>query len=173
MGLGQAQVSLIRELVAAAIEEQFEAQPELSMPSTSRVLASLVQFGNQLGYFTVGPDDGAAWPGWVCDVCWVTLDPSGGIRGVALAVESEWGSSGDLHDDFAKLMVVRAELRVMLCQAADAAAVSRIADELHNLRTRFESGAPDDRYLLAAYDQQRRKVRFAEAFGPGPWAWSA
>jgi len=88
--LNEGQVALIRELIAAAIEEQFHAAPDLVMPSTARVLGSLVQYGKQLGYFTVGP--GANWPGWVCDVCWLALGPGGALDGVALVVESEWGS---------------------------------------------------------------------------------
>ena len=170
--LTEGHVALIRELIAAAIEEQAHANPGV-VPSTAGVLGSLVQYGNQLGYFTVGPDGAAGWPTWVCDVCWLALGAGGALDGVALVVESEWGSGGDHHDDFAKLMVVRAELRVMLCLVADEAARLALAEDLHRIRFGFGAGAPDDRYLIAMYEVAARRVRFAEARGSAPWAWIA
>lgn len=168
--INEGQVALIRELIAAAIEEQVHAKPD-AVPSTAGVLASLVQYGNQLGYFTVGPEKSAGWPTWVCDVCWLSIGSGGSLDGVALVVESEWGSGGDHHDDFAKLMVVRAELRVMLCLVDDAAAREALALELHRIRAGYGAGAPDDRYLLAAYEVASRRVRFAAARGAAAWRW--
>lgn len=171
--LNPGQIALIRQLIAAAIEEQVHAAAGPVTPSTAGVLGSLVQYGNQLGYFTVGPGQGAGWPSWVCDVCWLSIGPGGALDGVALVVESEWGSGGDHHDDFAKLMVVRAELRVMLCLVADATAREALATELHRIRSGYGGGAPDDRYLLAVYEIAARQVSFAEARGAAAWAWDA
>ena len=38
---------------------------------------------------------------------------------MAMALESEFGSQGDVEDDFEKLMVTQADLRVMIFQADD------------------------------------------------------
>jgi hypothetical protein len=171
--LNEGQVALIRELIAAAIDEQLHASAATTVPSTAQVLAALVEHGNQLGYFTVGPGSGARWPSWVCDVCWLSLGPGGSLDGVALVVESEWGSGGDHHDDFAKLMVVRAELRVMLCLVQDAGELADLAAELHRTRAGYGSASPDDRYLLAAYLVAERRMRFAEARGVSAWGWQA
>lgn len=169
--LNEGQIALIRELIAAAIEEQVHAAAGPATPSTAGVLTSLVQYGNQLGFFTVGPAEGAGWPNWVCDVCWLSIGSSGALDGVALVVESEWGSGGDHHDDFAKLMVVRADLRVMLCLVEDATAREALALQLHRIRSGYGGGAPDDHYLLAAYEVATRRVRFAEARGAAAWTW--
>lgn len=171
--LNEGQVALIRQLIAAAIEEQVHGGAGAQAPSISQALGSLVQYGNQLGYFTVGPAQGAGWPTWVCDVCWLALGAGGAIDGVALVVESEWGSGGDHHDDFAKLMVVRAELRVMLSLVPDHAALEALANDLHRMRAGFGGGSADDRYLLAVYEVATRRVRFAEARGAAAWTWDA
>ena len=51
---------------------------------------------------------------WLYDVTCLLHDAGGYIKRFPLVAESEWGSNDDVHDDFEKLLLARAEVRVMV-----------------------------------------------------------
>lgn len=102
---------------------------------------------------------------WLHDQTW--LDYNWGItprqlKRMVMALESEWGNAGDVLDDFEKLLVARADLRVMIFQAPDADALSEIFRQLTEAERRCETRVAGDNYLLCGYDNQRCRFDFRE-----------
>jgi hypothetical protein len=87
---------------------------------------------------------------WLFDMTWLVLDNDGFILDVPLILESEWLPSDEIGNDFQKLMVGRAGLRVMIFSVPGG---QKATTEFENLRKAvglFSAGQPSDRYLLAA-----------------------
>ena len=70
--------------------------------------------GSGLGFSVCASNvDSADWGEWLYDVSW--LHGKRWLRSVPMVAECEWGNFGDIEDDFQKLLVPRASLRVMVC----------------------------------------------------------
>ena len=64
-----------------------------------------------------GKPRGANWKGFLWDATWLSYpdrDPEKFSLAVLMAAEVEWGNWGDIRDDFDKLRVTNAALRVMV-----------------------------------------------------------
>ena len=66
------------------------------------------------------------------------------VKGVPLVAEIEWGNRGDVWDDFQKLLVARAGVRVMIFDDH-----AGLLEELREHVRQYRNGG--DRYLLAQY----------------------
>lgn len=73
---------------------------------------------------------------------------------VPLVAECEWGNENDIHDDFEKLLVARAEIRVMVFDADQLPKGDKFRKFEKYVR-RFGSTRPEDTYLLAAYSEEQ------------------
>lgn len=71
-----------------------------------------------------------------------------------LVVKSEWGSEHDIFDDFEKLLICRAELRLFI--------FDRAALKFKWLRRCIQRGPVQvgDTYLLAGYDNKKKLFEF-------------
>ena len=85
---------------------------------TRSITDMLCRVGEELGlYVCASPKDGKhrSWGEWLFDDSW--LDWEGYLRLVPMVAECEWGDKGHIRDDFQKLLVARAGVRLMVCDA--------------------------------------------------------
>lgn len=86
-----------------------------------RVEESLVRLGIMAGYKTcasgVPRASGNTWGEWLYDVTWLETEPSFWVRRVPLVAEIEWGTRWEVWEDFQKLPIVQADVRVLICDA--------------------------------------------------------
>jgi len=122
-------------------------------PWTAAIMAELLMVGERLKYeVCVRPCcDRVTFPEWLWDMVWLQL--GGGNRsnllGLPLAVESEWSMSEyDLLYDFRKLLVSRADLRVMIFQTPTLYAHYWL-ELLRKEINQYSGTQKGDRYLLA------------------------
>ncbi len=73
---------------------------------TAAVKSVLRKLADREKYF-VYPGDG---PAWMLDLVWFLRD----YTAIDLAVESEWGTKGEVLFDFQKLMCVKSRLKIMV-----------------------------------------------------------
>ena len=133
---------------------------------TREVKLALCAAGNSMRYSTRS-DAACATHGhqWLFDVCWLQYeggDPDKSVRHVALAAESEWSPRDwEVQDDFQKLMISRAELRVMVFSVVDEVACEATISYLTQIATRFRM-SERDRYLFAGYCFNTAAFRFKD-----------
>ena len=87
------------------------------------------------------------------DMMWVEMtNEDRDLARVALVLESEWlkKSEEDIEPDFQKLIVARADLRVMIFQQRTLEQVRTVMGTLERQAKAFEQKQKGDRYLLAA-----------------------
>ena len=113
---------------------------------TRRVKSALIQLGMQRHYTPYPPpaDPQGSVGEWLYDVIWVRMDGQNHVMGAPLVAESEWGDPGEVWDDFQKLLVARAEVRVMIFDNHP----GLLAELQAHIQHYAVSG---DRYLLAQY----------------------
>ncbi len=95
-------------------------------------------------------DDGE----WLYDVTWLQYETSGNgeLIGVPLVAECEWGDEQDIEDDFERLLLARAGVRVMIFGGTnDPDVASRIANRLAKKVEAFKRSCIKDDWLLAAW----------------------
>tara|TARA_R110002110_G_scaffold85816_4_gene223699 strand:- start:32918 stop:33385 length:468 start_codon:yes stop_codon:yes gene_type:complete len=98
---------------------------------------------------------------WLYDVVW--LDYAEGdtrqLLSVPFVAESEWGNDGDINDDFEKLLVARADVRLMIFGEANPdndATVERLKSYVNG----FSGTQKGDVYLLAMYENREAWFRY-------------
>lgn len=97
---------------------------------------------------------------WLFDLVW--HDRTTGS--VSLAVESEWGDEGDVLDDFSKLLVVKAPLKVMVYFAYKGSFVERIEKEYLSA---FDHHVKGEQYLLIEFHGVKDHAYLYEAPNDG------
>ena len=104
------------------------------------------------------PKDGRGGGEWLYDVTWCDSDRDGWLRSIPMVAEGEWGNLGDIDDDFQKLLVARAKIRVMVCDAGYAdGGTTAIANRFSEWVGAFE-GAQGDTYLLIAHAKDNENM---------------
>ncbi len=94
---------------------------------------------------------------WLYDVCWLKMENKH-VRRVPLILESEWDMSlKGLMDDFPKLVVGRAEHRVMIFQAKNKVKMREALREFHNEIEGNPMTLMGDRYLFACWDISKKE----------------
>ena len=96
---------------------------------------------------------------WLYDVCWLKYGENDGdehvwLRCMPMAAECEWGNLGDIEDDFSKLLLARATLRVMVCNSgrlSDDSEGRVTAERLQQWVREFARSQVGDTYLLIIY----------------------
>lgn len=134
---------------------------------TRRIKTALCKVGKRNGYYICASsvDIEANHGEWLYDVCWLDYDGNDGdwLRWMRMAAESEWGENiGAIEDDFSKLLVARASLRVMVCDGwhlsggeKGYATVERLQQSVHE----FEGSQTGDTYLLIVYEWYKNRWR--------------
>src|SRR5271157_2782413 len=94
---------------------------------TEELKKRFINLGREEGfrvYTTIAADSGQAGGEWLYDLCWLKYDQPKDesveyphLGEVVLAMESEWGDTGALIDDFHKLLQSTARYRLMIFQS--------------------------------------------------------
>lgn len=94
---------------------------------------------------------------WLFDMTW--LHYSGDILlSVPLVLESEWKRTiGDIMDDFQKMLLARADRRVMIFGAQTEKEGMNIVFKLKEQVERFERTEPSDQYIFAFWCDEAAK----------------
>ncbi len=130
--------------------------------------AGRAEFG--CGVWTTGHPEEANGPEWLYDQTWIYPDPEGRTQdlniewSILMVAECEWTRNlGHLHDDILKLFQARAEVRVMIIDAArwgDGSTSETIVREFRRWISLFRGSQKNDAYLIIAYEEETE-----------PWNW--
>ena len=116
---------------------------------TRRVKQLLVELADN--YQTCASISDATWGEWMCDVIWWDSDKDELLCSIPLAAECEWGKEQDVWDDFQKLLITRAAVRVMIFSANSRDKALSLVEELKKQIACFDSSQERDTYLFASY----------------------
>ena len=92
-------------------------------------------------------DDGE----WLFDVTCLLYDEVGFIQRVPFVAECEWRRKDDVYDDFEKLLLARADVRIMVFKADPWDSTETAFAELQAYIAAFQPTSPHDAYLFAAW----------------------
>lgn len=124
---------------------------------THAIKSALCDAGHTLGYrVATGGVAQADEQEWLFDQVWMDwLAKPRQLKRIGLVVECEWGNQGDIFDDFEKLLVARADVRLMIFQAGNAEGVNTKFDLLEEEARDFFQSRIGDYYMFVGYDVQR------------------
>ena len=90
---------------------------------------------------------------WLYDVTWLEYERDNGpLVDAHLVAECEWGNLGDIDDDFEKLLLARARVRLMIFVGNHKPGSKEIADRLAGKVREFKGSRAEDAWLLAAWE---------------------
>ncbi len=117
---------------------------------TKQIKTRLCRLGKNFRYWvyasTAENTDGGEW---LYDLTW--LNYSGNkLTDVELVLESEWSVKG-VDEDFQKLMLARAELRVMIFQSKNMISASEKMQDLKSQVNKFTKSCEGDAYLFSCW----------------------
>lgn len=125
---------------------------------TEAVETELCRIGQDSGYKVYAQDvpinqkDGGEW---LYDVTWLKYEKSG--RGelikAPLVAECEWGDIPHIEDDFEKLLLARAGIRVMIVESNDEPDSRIIAERLAGKVKAFKGSRAEGAWLLAVTEK--------------------
>ena len=99
-------------------------------------------------------DDGE----WLYDVAWLEYEknkhgkPARPLVDAPLVAECEWYNEGDIKDDFEKLLLARAGVRLMIFDGDRAGGSKKTAEQLARMVREFNGSRAEDAWLLAAWE---------------------
>ena len=96
---------------------------------------------------------------WLYDVTWLEYDGDGCVTDAHLVAECEWGSGTDIDEDFQKLLLARATVRLMIFDGNYERGSPKIADHLACQVRRFNRSRNEDAWLLAAWERTGQNER--------------
>jgi hypothetical protein len=127
---------------------------------TRAIKNEIGRLGSSLGYEVYASSCDFAEDGeWLFDLTWADIDKDEYFRSIPLALESEWMPS-QVIDDFCKLLVSRAEHRVMVLWASNKASADNKVKELIDEVDNSKMTRPGDRYLFACWVENEDKFYF-------------
>lgn len=136
-------------------------------PWTTNIKTTLVELGKAKGYKTCasGCSGLSDWGEWMFDVCWLDYDwpdsPADRLlKAVPLIAECEWGGLESVVDDFEKLLVGAADLRLMIFDGFNHADIHRIFGVLRRMADHSSCTREKDQFMLAGYDNDTRRFLF-------------
>ena len=88
---------------------------------------------------------------WLYDVTCLLYDANGYIKHIPLVAESEWQGVDQINYDFEKLLLARADVRVMVFDGNYWGADDDKFEEFAKYITKCDRTEPGDTYLLAAW----------------------
>ena len=124
---------------------------------THAVKSELYAAGQALEYYVCTSGVAQANHGeWLFDQVWINWPPTPRqLKRIGLVVECEWRQAqDDILDDFEKLLVARADVRLMIFQAPTAEEVADLFARLRTATQGFSQHQSGDYYMLAGYDRQ-------------------
>ena len=91
---------------------------------------------------------------WLYDMCWLTYQPDGDefLLEAVLVMECEWDSNVEyLNEDFQKLLLARAAVRLMIFDGGDPAGAFKTASYLARQVAAFRDSGDDNTCLFAGW----------------------
>ena len=141
---------------------------------TKAIETELCRIGRSFGYKVYASkvddmekDDGE----WLYDVTWLEYEKSGRgeLTDAPLVAECEWGGEQKIEDDFEKLLLARAGVRVMIFHGGNEPGAR--SDLLAGKVRAFNGSRAEDDWLLAAWEPNGDGWRFSYfTIGSGPSA---
>jgi hypothetical protein len=130
---------------------------------TVELVAALGELGRQQKFDVCASGwslrDGHCWGEWLYDLSWLEMK-DGHVIDVPMILESEWNLKRDeIEADFGKLLLGRADRRVMVFQQPNAAKVDEIVSYLKECIAKFKRTAIGDRYMFLGYDIATKSFR--------------
>ena len=131
-------------------------------PWTRQIKNKICKLGEKDRYcYVCASGDNTDWEEWLYDVTWLKLDRNKSIRYSSLVLECEWGNAyEEIYNDFAKLLLARAQHRIMIFEGKSKDDILNIMRKLKKETTNFRDSTPKDRYLFAGYDNSRNTFEF-------------
>ena len=132
---------------------------------TKVVLTKLCKIGQGFR-FRVGANTGKVdkaslnWGEWLYDVTWLESDREDRMIRAPLVAECEWGNLEEIKEDFDKLLLARAGVRLMIFDGNYKPGSNEIADELAKRIRAFKGSRAEDAWLLAAWEGSNDNWRF-------------
>ena len=145
--------------IMRAIREGLDSLDRIESDSdtvwTKAIATKLCKIGQGFG-FQVGAEVEEAnrnWGEWLYDVTWLEYD-AGRVVAAPLVAECEWKGFEDVKDDFDKLLLARASVRLMIYDGNSKRRGSRgVAEELARRVREFTDSRAEDAWLLAAWER--------------------
>lgn len=130
---------------------------------TKVVLTKLCDIGRSFGFQVGAKVDKANrdWGEWLYDVTWLEYNDAGRVVSAPLVAECEWGNLERITEDFDKLLLARASVRLMICEGNRKRGSNRskkITEELGRRIRGFTAVRDKDSWLLAIYEDNRDDV---------------
>ena len=102
--------------------------------------------------------DKADFGEWLYDVTWLEYEKNDrgklvNLVDAPLVAECEWGNKGDIEDDFEKLLLARAGVRLMIFDGNYQPGSKEIAERLAGGGREFNGSRAEDAWLLAAWEK--------------------
>lgn len=144
-----------------------------SLPAwTHKIKLALATLGHKLGDYKVYGsklDKEADGREFLYDLCWLDYEkPEGFLRGAPLVVECEWGADNAIDDDFQKLVLARAKLKLIVFGENNKNNAETVENLIRHLQTSYEyQGSEGDRYLFAGYEGNNEGFRYWQCNGRG------
>ncbi len=149
-----------------AANEELTAKHRHNTPWTTGIKSALCRLGKRHDFYVCAKgvsrklcNNGE----WMFDVAWIDYkngDPDFPRR-LVLAAECEWGKTwGDVRDDWLKLLVARADFRLMVFERSNERKVREEVNRLKKQEAGFQGRQVGDRYLLAGRDESAGRFLF-------------
>ena len=168
--IGHVYRELRRRLNALAVQEDAQQNGEWGAPQWNREIKGvLVQLAAAHGYQTCATQtqlpDGieSDWGEWLYDVVWLRTDSDPlwdarwTLRKVGLVAEIEWHGRDDAWEDYQKLHVAKADVRVMVYYHHP----GLLEDCISQLALIGPQVSPEDCYIFAVYQPGEGRFAFA------------
>ena len=157
-------MSLTKCELKAVLDKLTSERPDEGWDRTTwtlKVKEALVRFGLAKGHKTCARDvaktTGNTWGEWLYDVVWLKATCNFDVCDVPLVAEIEWGNTGEVWDDFQKLPIARARVRVLIIDD-----VSGLLEKLQTFVESFALSEKGDKYLFATYTYATRRFEVTE-----------
>ena len=118
---------------------------------TKAIKTKLCEIGRGFNY-RVGASNVGDYGEWLYDVTWLEGEPEGLMIDAHLVAECEWGSFEDIVEDFDKLLLARASVRLMIFDGGHKPGSEKIAAQLAERIRAFKGTCDEDAWLLAAFE---------------------
>jgi len=122
------------------------------------VKRALTGLGRARGYKVRTSVPEADEGGWLFDLTW-RKEKRGWLQSIPLALESEWNHRGASYD-FQKLIIARADRRVMILSAKPKTPAAPAIQALIQVVERCALTRDGDRYLFACWIEPEKKFEF-------------
>ena len=122
---------------------------------TRFVTAELCKIAKDFGLTTCASGVGD-YGEWLYDVTWLEYEsakPTDGLIATHLVAECEWGYTADVIEDFQKLLLARASVRLMVFDGTTSLGSRGIAQLLAEQIRKFNLSQDEDGWLFASWEQ--------------------